>query len=70
VRFLVDENMSSRRLEGRLRAAGHDVLLATDIGLGSVDDARVLAWAVAEARAVLSRDHQVLVSPRFQPPNF
>jgi hypothetical protein len=29
-----------------------------DAGLGSVNDARVLAWAVAENRAVLTRDHE------------
>jgi Domain of unknown function (DUF5615) len=41
VRILVDENMSSSRLPVRLRSASHDVLLATDVGLGSVNDARV-----------------------------
>ena len=34
VRVLVDENMSSRRLATRLQAAGHEVVLATDVGLG------------------------------------
>ncbi len=48
MRTLVDENMSSSRLAVRLRSAGHDVLLAMDAGLVSVNDARVLAWAVAE----------------------
>jgi predicted nuclease of predicted toxin-antitoxin system len=50
--------MSSRRLAARLRAAGHDVVLATDVGLLSTADARVLAWAVAQARPVLTRDHE------------
>jgi predicted nuclease of predicted toxin-antitoxin system len=54
VRILVDENMSSSRLAVGLRSAGHDVLLAMDAGLGSVNDARVLAWAVAENRAILT----------------
>jgi predicted nuclease of predicted toxin-antitoxin system len=58
VRILVDENMNSSRLAVRLRSAGHDVLLAMDVGLGSVNDARVLPWAVAEDRAVLTRDHE------------
>ena len=47
MRVLLDENTSSRRLAGRLQAAGHDVVLAPDVGLASVSDARVLAWAVA-----------------------
>ncbi len=58
MRILVDENMSSSRLAVRLRSAGHDVPLAMDAGLVSVNDARVLAWAVAEDRAVLTRDHE------------
>ena len=48
MRDLIDENMSSSRLAVRLRTAGHDVELATDVGLVSVSDARVLAWAVIE----------------------
>ena len=58
MRLLIDENMSSRRLAARLQSAGHDVLLATDVGLASLADARVLAWAVAVARPVLTRDHE------------
>ena len=58
MRVLIDENMSSRRLAARLQSAGHDVLLASDVGLVSVSDARVLAWAVAQDRPVLTRDHE------------
>ena len=58
MRLLIDENMGSRRLAARLRSAGQDVVLATDVGLGSVPDARVLAWAVAQDRPVLTRDHE------------
>ena len=58
MRLLIDENRSSRRLATRLLSAGHDVLLATEVGLGSVADARVLAWAVSQDRPVLSRDHE------------
>jgi predicted nuclease of predicted toxin-antitoxin system len=57
VRFLVDENMSSNRLASRLRAAGHDVVLATEVGLVTVSDARVMAWAAGQGRPVLTRDH-------------
>jgi predicted nuclease of predicted toxin-antitoxin system len=58
VRVLADENMSSRRLAARLQAAGHDVVLATDVGLVTVSDARVMAWAAGEGRPVLTRDHE------------
>src|SRR4051794_1402603 len=50
--------MSSQRLAGRLRTEGHDVVLAGDVGLLSVTDARVLGWAVGQGRPVLTRDHE------------
>jgi predicted nuclease of predicted toxin-antitoxin system len=55
---LLDENMSSRRLAARIQAAGHDVVLALDVGLLSASDARVLAWAIGQARSVLTRDYE------------
>jgi predicted nuclease of predicted toxin-antitoxin system len=58
VRLLADENMSSRRLAARLQSAGHDVVLATDVGLVTVSDARVMARAAGEGRPVLTRDHE------------
>ena len=42
MKFLIDENLSSPRLASRLRAQGHDPVLAQDVGLLSVADARVL----------------------------
>jgi predicted nuclease of predicted toxin-antitoxin system len=50
--------MTSRRLAARLQSAGHSPVLASDVGLVSVPDARVLAWAVAQACPVLTRDHE------------
>ncbi len=58
MRVLLDENMSSRRLAARLQSAGHIAVLANDVGLVSVADARVLIWAVAHACPVLTRDHE------------
>ena len=58
MRVLIDENMSSRRLAVRLQTAGHDIVFADDVGLASVSDARVMAWAVAQNRPVLTRDHE------------
>ena len=57
MRFLVDENMSDRRRASRLRAQGHDPVLAIDVGLLSASDPRVLIWAIAQAVPVLTRDH-------------
>jgi len=58
MRFLIDENMSSPRLASRLQAQGHDPILAGDVGLLSVTDARVLIWAMTRALPVLTRDSE------------
>jgi predicted nuclease of predicted toxin-antitoxin system len=58
MRILIDENMINRRLSARLQLAGQDVVLADDVGLTSVSDARVLAWAVGDGQPVLTRDHE------------
>ncbi len=50
--------MGSQRLANRLRSAGHDIVLATDVGIASVSDARAMAWAVTQGRTVLTRDHE------------
>jgi predicted nuclease of predicted toxin-antitoxin system len=58
MRILIDENMSNQRLGTRLQAAGHDVVLASDVGLLTVSDPRVLTWAVGQDRPVLTRDYE------------
>jgi predicted nuclease of predicted toxin-antitoxin system len=58
MKLLLDENMSDRRLAARLRAQGHDPVLATEVGLLSATDARVLLWAIAQALPVLTRDSE------------
>jgi predicted nuclease of predicted toxin-antitoxin system len=58
MRSLLDENMSSPRLASRLQALGHDPILAGDVGLLSVTDARLLIWAIAPALPVLTRDSE------------
>ena len=57
MRFLIDENTSHPRLAARLRAQGHDPILAGDAGLLSASDPRVLIWAITQALPVLTRDH-------------
>src|SRR5208337_2327161 len=49
MRLLLDENISDRRLAARLRAQGHDPVLATGVGLLSATDARVFIAAITQA---------------------
>jgi predicted nuclease of predicted toxin-antitoxin system len=56
MKLLLDENMSDPRLAARLRALGHDPILAPDVGLLSVTDPRVLIFSIAESIPVLTRD--------------
>jgi predicted nuclease of predicted toxin-antitoxin system len=58
MRFLIDENMSSPVLASRLRAQGHDPVLARDAGLISVTDARVLMYSIAQNFPVLTQDSE------------
>jgi predicted nuclease of predicted toxin-antitoxin system len=58
MRVLLDENISDRRLVSRLQADGHHPVLAIDVGLLSVSDARVLFFAIANALPVLTRDSE------------
>ncbi len=57
MRFLVDENLCDRRLVSRLRAEGHDPVLAGDAGLLSRPDPRVLIWAIGRGVPVLTADY-------------
>jgi predicted nuclease of predicted toxin-antitoxin system len=56
MRFLIDENLSSPRLASRLRALGHDPVMADEAGLLSVSDPRVLVFAITRDLPVLTRD--------------
>jgi predicted nuclease of predicted toxin-antitoxin system len=58
MRFLIDENLSSSRLASRLRAQGHDPVLASDVSLLWVSDARVLTYSIAHALPVLTQDSE------------
>jgi Domain of unknown function (DUF5615) len=55
MKFLIDENLSSPCLASRLRAQGHDPVLARDVGLLSVTDARVLIFAFRHTQSVNNR---------------
>ena len=58
MRLLIDENLSSPRLASRLRAQGHDPVLARDVGLLAFSDARVLIYSIAQALPVLTQDSE------------
>ena len=55
MRFLVDLNLSPRLADG-LRAAGHDVVHAADLGLFAAPDEVVLSRALQDERVVMSAD--------------
>ena len=54
-RFLVDEDLP-RSVTRELRSAGFDVADVRDVGLRGRTDKEVLAYAVREARAVITAD--------------
>jgi predicted nuclease of predicted toxin-antitoxin system len=56
MRFLLDENVSYR-VASHLKAAGHDAVHVSEIGLTSADDLVVLARARDEGRVLVSGDH-------------
>jgi predicted nuclease of predicted toxin-antitoxin system len=56
MRFLIDENLSRPQFAARLRAQGHDPILADDAGLRAAADPRVLIWAIGQGVPVLTCD--------------
>jgi hypothetical protein len=58
MRFLLDEDISDRRLAARLQALGHGPVLAHGVGLLGAADARVLIWAISQGLPVLTRNAQ------------
>jgi predicted nuclease of predicted toxin-antitoxin system len=56
MRFLLDENVSYRVCP-HLKAAGHDAVQVSEIGLTSTDDQVILDRALDEDRVLISGDH-------------
>ena len=57
MRLLLDANLSPRRIGSALEKNGHDVLsLASDPGLGTLDDPQVLELATQQSRIVITRN--------------
>ena len=55
MRFRVDQNLS-RKVAAALRAAGHDVVHTSEVGLSTASDHAIAALAVSEERVVVSAD--------------
>jgi hypothetical protein len=53
-------SLSYLRLASRLQAQRHDPILAVDVGLLAVSDARAFSLAIAQALPVLMRDSEDL----------
>lgn len=55
MKFLIDMPVTPRAA-ALLRAEGHEAVHASEVGLGSVSDAEILARARAEGRVVITAD--------------
>lgn len=55
MRFLLDQNLSPK-VAAPLRAAGHDVTIAREVGLSAASDDVVMATARLEGRVLVSAD--------------
>ncbi|HET7406243.1 MAG TPA: DUF5615 family PIN-like protein [Mycobacteriales bacterium] len=55
MKFLVDQNISRRVVEG-LIAAGHDAVHVADLGMSRAADAKILGAAVDGDRIIISAD--------------
>jgi predicted nuclease of predicted toxin-antitoxin system len=56
MRFLLDENVSYR-VAGHLKAAGHEAVHVSEIGLTSTDDAVILSRAQDDGCVLVTGDH-------------
>jgi len=69
MKFLIDENLSNPRLASRLRAQGHDPVLAQDAGLLSVTDAHVLIYSIrrtpTQSLPAATKERQPMNEQRF-----
>lgn len=55
MRLLVDANLSPK-LSAALRAAGHDAIHVSDVGLLTADDETILTHAAASGQVIISAD--------------
>ena len=56
-RFVFDQHVNARAL-AQLRQRGLDVVHVAEVGLASVNDPEVFAWAAHEERIIVTRNYQ------------
>ena len=67
MRWLADENFNGDLVrEHRRRTSQIDLLRVKDVGLRSLDDVTVLAWAASEDRILLTHDVATLTAYAYQ----
>ncbi len=54
MRLLIDEDTQAKLLVSMIRAAGHDIVTASEIGLDSMPDEEILAAARSINRVILT----------------
>lgn len=66
-RLLTDEDFNNDILRAVLRhLPGLDVVRAQEVGLMTVDDSIILAWAAQEGRVVLTHDASTMIDAAYQ----
>jgi predicted nuclease of predicted toxin-antitoxin system len=62
LRLLADENVNDDVVTGVLRRAPHlDFARALEVGLGKTDDRKILEWAAAAGRVIVTADVNTMV---------
>ena len=62
LRLLSDEDVNGAIVEGLLlHGEGLDLVRAVDVGLGHTPDERILEWAAAEGRVLITGDVNTMV---------
>ncbi len=66
-RFLTDEDFNNDILRGVLRHLPElDVVRVQDVGLRTVEDSIILAWAAQEGRVILTHDASTMIDAAYQ----
>lgn len=68
-KFLTDENFNGRIIAGlrlSLSAQSLDLVTAREVGLEQTPDDRILVWAAAAGRAVLTHDYETMIPLAYQ----
>jgi len=67
MRLLTDEDFNNDILRAVLRHLPElDVVRVQDVGLRSIDDSLILAWAAREGRVVLTHDASTMIDAAYQ----